>query len=270
MPKNKMLTIGEVSKITGIHIKSLRYYADIGVLKPAYVDPDTRYRYYTYHQLGVLDAVRTCIELDIPLKDFFMYTEDEGNIIHYASLLEQGKKIADEKINTIRKGVKKIEMLQRETIRSKTLQNQKNPMVVDLPAKKCYVSEINDELNEENYFDCIQSMFFDASLAGCKMGYEIGSVYFYERKSVRRYYFIEIVSAPKGYRKNIITIPAGRYISKCTTASRIEHAAEEFPDLFAKNHPKIVVETELFTADYNVEHPLLELSCSLSSTKDLN
>mgnify|MGYP004571771149 CR=1 FL=1 len=38
---SNLLSIGEFSKIANVHIKSLRYYDKLGVLKPIYVDPKT-------------------------------------------------------------------------------------------------------------------------------------------------------------------------------------------------------------------------------------
>ncbi len=46
------LSIGEVSEICHISIKTLRYYDKIGLLKPAYVDSVSRYRYYSKSQLS--------------------------------------------------------------------------------------------------------------------------------------------------------------------------------------------------------------------------
>ena len=45
------MTIGEVAKVKQISIKALRYYEKIGILKPAYCDPDTGYRYYKNEQM---------------------------------------------------------------------------------------------------------------------------------------------------------------------------------------------------------------------------
>ena len=77
MDRTKLLSIGIFSKLTGVHIKSLRYYDEIGILAPAYVDPDTRYRYYSFSQIHVVDAIQLCIELDIPLKQFPEYIDPE-------------------------------------------------------------------------------------------------------------------------------------------------------------------------------------------------
>jgi DNA-binding transcriptional MerR regulator len=47
-----MLKIGEFATLADMSIKTLRYYDDIGLLKPVMVDPDTGYRYYEYSQLA--------------------------------------------------------------------------------------------------------------------------------------------------------------------------------------------------------------------------
>ena len=47
MKKENLLSIGALSKQTGVHIKSLRYYDSLGILRPAYVDPCSGYRYYS-------------------------------------------------------------------------------------------------------------------------------------------------------------------------------------------------------------------------------
>lgn len=46
-----MLTIGEFSRMVQLPTKTLRYYDDIGLFKPARVDAFTQYRYYSVEQL---------------------------------------------------------------------------------------------------------------------------------------------------------------------------------------------------------------------------
>ena len=46
-----MLTIGEFSRLSRVSAKALRYYDQIGLLKPGYVSPETGYRYYEVGQL---------------------------------------------------------------------------------------------------------------------------------------------------------------------------------------------------------------------------
>ena len=101
-------TISEFAKLRDININSLRYYEKIGVLKPAYTDPDTGYRYYTPDQLSVLDAILLCINLDIPLKQLSEY-KDENSYILNDKLYKAGKELAKNKIKQIQTELDKIE-----------------------------------------------------------------------------------------------------------------------------------------------------------------
>lgn len=55
-----MFTIGEFSKITGLTVKTLRFYHDKSLLPPAWVDEQTGYRYYDHWQI---DKVRVITQL---------------------------------------------------------------------------------------------------------------------------------------------------------------------------------------------------------------
>ena len=101
-------TISEFAKLRDININSLRYYEKIGVLVPAYTDPQTGYRYYTPDQLSILDAILLCINLDIPLKQLSEY-KDENSYLLNEKLYEKGKELAKEKIKYIQTELEKIE-----------------------------------------------------------------------------------------------------------------------------------------------------------------
>jgi len=45
-----MFKIGDFSRISQVSVKTLRYYDEIGLLKPAHVDRFTGYRYYSVDQ----------------------------------------------------------------------------------------------------------------------------------------------------------------------------------------------------------------------------
>lgn len=46
-----MLTIGEFSNICRVSTKTLRYYAEIGLIQPEEINPENGYRYYSINQL---------------------------------------------------------------------------------------------------------------------------------------------------------------------------------------------------------------------------
>lgn len=75
--KDKYLTIGEISKIKKISIKSLRYYEQIGILVPVKINPDNGYRYYSQEQLLTIDMIKFLSAMDIPLKAWNHYIDSD-------------------------------------------------------------------------------------------------------------------------------------------------------------------------------------------------
>jgi DNA-binding transcriptional MerR regulator len=64
-----MLKIGEFSRLCQVTVKTLRYYDDIGLLKPAQIDKFTDYRYYTLDQLPRIHSIMALKELGLSLEE---------------------------------------------------------------------------------------------------------------------------------------------------------------------------------------------------------
>jgi effector-binding domain-containing protein len=64
-----MLTIGDFSRLSRVTIKALRYYDEIGLLKPAQVDKVTGYRYYLAGQLSRLNRIVVLKNLGLSLDE---------------------------------------------------------------------------------------------------------------------------------------------------------------------------------------------------------
>jgi predicted transcriptional regulator YdeE len=62
-----MLKIGEFSKLAQVSVKTLRYYDELGLLRPDWVDRYTGYRYYTLQQLPRLNRILVLRELGFSL-----------------------------------------------------------------------------------------------------------------------------------------------------------------------------------------------------------
>lgn len=69
MDRKNLFSIGEVSKLFHISISSLRHYENIGLLTPAYISPDSGYRYYGTEQFEILNTIRYLRALDMPLTE---------------------------------------------------------------------------------------------------------------------------------------------------------------------------------------------------------
>src|SRR5579859_3662844 len=62
-----MLKIGDFSKLSQVTVKALRYYDDIGLLKPMFIEPSTGYRFYSVEQLPRLNRIMALKELGFSL-----------------------------------------------------------------------------------------------------------------------------------------------------------------------------------------------------------
>ncbi|HEM3654484.1 TPA: MerR family transcriptional regulator [Streptococcus suis] len=65
---NKNWTVKQVSRLTGLTVRTLHHYDQIGLLKPAFV-AENGYRYYNQENLARLQEILLFRELDFPLKD---------------------------------------------------------------------------------------------------------------------------------------------------------------------------------------------------------
>ena len=64
-----MYKIGEFSKMSKTTIKALRYYEKEGLLKPAFIDQNTSYRYYESSQLVDISKIISLRQIGISIKD---------------------------------------------------------------------------------------------------------------------------------------------------------------------------------------------------------
>jgi predicted transcriptional regulator YdeE/DNA-binding transcriptional MerR regulator len=63
-----MLKIGDLSRLAQVSVKTLRYYSDLGLLKPEWIDRYTGYRYYAPEQLARLNRILALRDLGLSLE----------------------------------------------------------------------------------------------------------------------------------------------------------------------------------------------------------
>ena len=72
-----MFRIGEFSQIAQVPTSQLRYYDEIGLLKPAQIDEWTNYRYYSVTQLPRLNRILALRELGLSLEQIRRLLDDD-------------------------------------------------------------------------------------------------------------------------------------------------------------------------------------------------
>ncbi len=76
--KNKLLTIGQFAALHSINKKTLMWYDEIGLFHPMMVDPESGYRYYSYHQSSILETILLLRELDVPIDEIQPFMQNRS------------------------------------------------------------------------------------------------------------------------------------------------------------------------------------------------
>ena len=98
--------IGEFSKLTGIPIRTLRYYDSIDLFKPSEVDLFTSYRYYKEEQVKDLELINELKEVGFTLEEI----RDNWNNFSEELFLKRKKKLLEE-IELKNEAIKKADIL---------------------------------------------------------------------------------------------------------------------------------------------------------------
>jgi DNA-binding transcriptional MerR regulator/effector-binding domain-containing protein len=79
--------VGAFARMSGTSVKTLHHYDEIGLVRPARVDPETGYRYYDVAQLAALDQIRTLKELGFSLEQIALLVSAELSTERLVELL---------------------------------------------------------------------------------------------------------------------------------------------------------------------------------------
>lgn len=112
--KSRLLTIGQFAALHGINKKTLMWYDEIGLFRPAAVNPVNGYRCYNYHQSALLETILLLRELNVSIDEIQNFMKNRS--------AESMRKLLDEKIQKL-----DLEMEHLRAVR-KTLGNYRQNM----------------------------------------------------------------------------------------------------------------------------------------------
>lgn len=111
-----MLKIGEFSKLTGVPIRTLRYYDEIDLFKPAEIDLFTDYRYYNEEQIEDLELINKLKSVGFTLEEIKQNWNNFTN-----ELMENKKRELFQKLDNINESIKEIDRLRSNIVGGKII-----------------------------------------------------------------------------------------------------------------------------------------------------
>jgi effector-binding domain-containing protein len=104
-----MLKIGDFSKLARVTIKSLRYYDELGLLKPVKVDQFNGYRYYEASQLTHLYRIIALKDMGLSLEEISRLLQENVSIAHILDLLHIKQNEQKQKLEAETERLKRVE-----------------------------------------------------------------------------------------------------------------------------------------------------------------
>jgi len=115
-----VLKIGEFSKLSGVSIRTLRYYDEIDLFKPADIDLFTDYRYYNVEQIEDLNLINRLKTVGFTLEEI----KDNWN--HFTDeIMIKKKEELFKKLDDVNASIKEIDNLRSNIHNGKILKTVK-------------------------------------------------------------------------------------------------------------------------------------------------
>ncbi|WP_096439760.1 MerR family transcriptional regulator [Alteribacter populi] len=223
MVNKKYFSIGEVSKLKNITIKALRYYHNIGLLIPAYINPDNGYRYYTINQFIYLDIIKICRHRNVSINEIkALFAKADTNYLKL--YLEQKNEEIHNEIKKLEQFNKQIEIL-KTTIHSSEDELMNKGFNIQTFEERYFLSSPTQggELNEIKSFDKLDEKLGEFTINTFQYGliyschydnWEISDVF--RLITSDDYKFLKDTS-------NVSELPKGEYLTvNCTKDTEVE------------------------------------------------
>jgi ubiquinone/menaquinone biosynthesis C-methylase UbiE/DNA-binding transcriptional MerR regulator len=101
MKKQGFYSTGEFMRMAHITKKTIRYYDEQSILKPSYIDPDTRSRFYTDADLARLQHILLLKYLGFSLADIKVMTINQSDSLFMEESLKLQLKLVEERIDQL-------------------------------------------------------------------------------------------------------------------------------------------------------------------------
>lgn len=134
-----MFSIGKMAEYCHTSIQTLRYYADIGLLKPSYQDPQSKYRYYKLDQIFQFTIIKYLQSTNLSLQQIkSIMNNADPDMLNFWKEQEANikQRIAEEK-----KALSLAQFQQKQFQKLQILKSNLN--------KDYYIRKINTEIVEE-------------------------------------------------------------------------------------------------------------------------
>lgn len=164
---DNLFSIGEVSNYQNISKQTLIFYHKIGLFRPAYVNPDNGYRYYSSRQIDYLDTILIMKKMGFSLKEIQNHMQNynidnsllalrkqltvidrqmkelhliQSRLLHRCDQMEHAKTYRDQELPIV------LERGKTQSILFHQVEEPYSPREVSIATKKCFSQAFQNQL----------------------------------------------------------------------------------------------------------------------------
>ncbi|WP_244833826.1 MerR family transcriptional regulator [Clostridium sp. BJN0001] len=186
MNERKYYRIGEASKICNVPIKTLRYYDEVDILKPAKIDEQSGYRYYTVKEFTLISVIRYFKDAGFSLKEIKRLLKRD-NLDYNRKKIDEKCREIDDKISDLLIVRQKLQFCSDITYKEhENIEKNEKIVIKDIP--ECFVAYYR-EMGEVNSDDFV--------VRYCRLHSLIKRNNFHMNKNVMAVYYDNCISFEK-------------------------------------------------------------------------
>ena len=220
-----LFTIGEMHKLFAVPVRTLRFYDEIGLLRPERVDPRTGYRYYSAGQFERLNTIKYLRALGVSLERIRGFFENRDTDVVELLLQEQladTRRRLDELQRIERRIGRRLDDLRRARTAKTGVVLQKA-----LPARA--IAFLRQEIPQGGDLETplaeLQSHIRqDAAVFMGKVGVSIARERLYARQFDRYTGIFLFVEPEEQYGGPVLHLPAGEWLTVCYRGTHAHRA----------------------------------------------
>lgn len=251
---SNFLTIGQLAKLSGIHIKALRYYESIDILKPSAINPDNGYRYYSHSHIVYVQVIKICAKYGLPLKDFKRFVFNNQQIDMAAILTKAQEKLTQQA----------SELIENQAYLSSLQQQLELSHLIDQYPHQHLKEQVEDyllfpftgEMLSSYYYEAVQKSLSLIVNTNTVYANRVGCYYRYENDTWKQFLAIKVHDfQEKKLNENYLCL--SKYHLHAHHLEAI-HISREL-DCLSKKKIKQVLILETFESPFQLHNPHLEL-----------
>ena len=266
--KYNLLKINEFAKLVGVSTHALRRYDAMGILKPAYVDPDSGYRYYSFYQMELVIPIQFCVHAEVPLAKLRDINFSANAQVHYNELMSLCISNLGKKIQLYKTMLNARNAFLPVMARADQIAASEAPGFYQVEELDCFaVPHVagNSSASQMQMMELITEIHNQ----GLEIGWNTGLFLRLENGVWRKYLFASFCGNVDHLKQHplYVHLPGGEYLCYKAHARGIEQAWSWSAPYANASQIQLIVEAELCTSNFDYIQPMYEQRCLIQTNR---